>query len=83
MSKHNRKEFSTKDKDNDLKYLISCAEYFMGAWWYEECLDANLNGLYLKGDEANGFATGISWIHWHGYYYSLQFTEMKMKPVYA
>lgn len=30
-------KFSTKDKDNDKHATISCAESYMGAWWYTSC----------------------------------------------
>jgi hypothetical protein len=45
---HNRHKFSTKDNEND-SYAKNCATMFKGGWWYNVCLSANLNGLYLNG----------------------------------
>jgi len=71
-------KFSTRDQDND-EASYSCAVRYKGAWWYSACHDTNLNGLYLGG-ETPLFATGVVWQHWRGDYYSLKFTEMKIKP---
>ncbi|XP_022085251.1 ficolin-3-like [Acanthaster planci] len=45
-SMHNGKLFSTKDKDNDMHPAGSCAEEDHGAWWYNWCYQANLNGKF-------------------------------------
>ena len=70
--------FSTKDRDND-KSGRSCAQAFKGAWWYNRCHDSNLNGLYLRGIHTSR-GDGVNWYHWRGDYYSLQKTEMKIRP---
>ena len=59
----------------------SCAVTFTGAWWYNDCHFSNLNGRYLKGIHTSG-GDGVNWVYWTGnyYYYSLRFTEMKMRP---
>uniref|UniRef100_A0A671LRP1 Tenascin XB n=1 Tax=Sinocyclocheilus anshuiensis TaxID=1608454 RepID=A0A671LRP1_9TELE len=47
MKYHNRRPFSTKDKDpNTLS--IHCAKAYLGGWWYKNCYKANLNGLYAS-----------------------------------
>ena len=76
---HNGMKFSTKDRDNDLAYEGSCAQRFKGAWWYQTCHYSNLNGLYLRASHTSR-ANGVNWYHWRGYYYSLQKTEMKIRP---
>ncbi|VDH98978.1 Hypothetical predicted protein, partial [Mytilus galloprovincialis] len=45
LKRHNKQAFSTKDQDND-SHSSDCAEDYKGAWWYKDCHDANLNGLY-------------------------------------
>ena len=73
-------KFSTKDRDNDLHYGYSCAQHFKGAWWYNTCHHSNLNGLYLRGPHDTSYADGVNWYYWRGHHYSLQKTEMKIRP---
>ena len=77
---HNGFGFTTTDFDNDA-HSLNCAEEFRGAWWYEACHQANLNGLYLGGN-ATSYGEGIVWSPWHGQYYSLKATAMKIMTVY-
>ena len=77
---HNGQAFSTKDKDNDARSNKHCAVKFKGAWWYNACHEANLNGLYHVGNDT-GFAIGVTWFHWKGHRYSLQITEMKTRRI--
>jgi ficolin len=56
----------------------NCAVRFKGAWWYSICHEVNLNGLYHDGDHAS-FADGVNWKAWKGYYYSIQFTDIKVR----
>uniref|UniRef100_A0AAG5DCA0 Fibrinogen C-terminal domain-containing protein n=1 Tax=Anopheles atroparvus TaxID=41427 RepID=A0AAG5DCA0_ANOAO len=46
MIAHTNMKFTTKDRDNDLNSFGNCAEYYQGAWWYDYCSHANLNGIY-------------------------------------
>jgi len=71
-------KFSTPDQDNDV-WSGSCAVKFKGAWWYESCHNSNLNGRYLRGNHTS-YADGVEWNHWKGQYYSLRFTEIKIRP---
>ena len=75
---HRGQKFSTRDQDNDV-VSAACAVRYKGAWWYGSCHNSNLNGLYLRGNHSS-YANGVNWKHWTGYYYSLRFTEMKIRP---
>ena len=77
MTYHNNQQFSTPDSDND-NYGGNCAAQF-GSWWHKSCHYSNLNGFYVAGGTHASYADGIEWFHWHGYYYSLKFTEMKVR----
>ncbi|KAI0230021.1 Fibrinogen C domain-containing protein 1-A [Lamellibrachia satsuma] len=70
--------FSTKDRDHDV-YDGSCAVGYKGGWWYADCHSSNLNGRYLGGKHRS-YADGMEWSTWHGYYYSMKWTEMKIRP---
>ncbi|XP_037071415.1 ficolin-2-like [Pollicipes pollicipes] len=80
MPRQNGQQFSTRDRDNDA-HSNSCARTYKGAWWYEQCHDSNLNGLYLRGSHPDGQYGGmVTWKFWKGQRYSLKFTEMKTRP---
>lgn len=70
-------QFSTNDDDND-GWVESCAQTHKGSWWYNICLGANLNGLYLNGTHSS-YADGINWVTFRGRNYSLKRSEMKVK----
>ena len=76
---HNGQVFSTIDRDNDPFVDFHCAVKFKGGWWYRKCHKVNINGLYLRGNTSS-FGTGINWLLFRGYYYSLKKTEMKIRP---
>ncbi|XP_073448238.1 pyruvate dehydrogenase E1 component subunit beta, mitochondrial isoform X1 [Aquarana catesbeiana] len=76
---HNNRPFTTKDRDND-EYGRNCAADFKGAWWYGNCHNSNLNGLYLRGKH-NSNADGVNWETGKGDYYSYKITEMKFRPM--
>ena len=50
LTYHNGRKFSTKDQDNDLS-SVNCATVpdIQGAWWYGDCKNSNLNGVYRNG----------------------------------
>ncbi|XP_030631329.1 tenascin-N [Chanos chanos] len=76
MTYHQGRPFSTVDSDNDIA-LGNCALTHRGAWWYKNCHLANLNGKF--GD--NRHSMGINWEPWKGHLMSLDFAEMKIRPV--
>ncbi|MEE6507408.1 hypothetical protein FKM82_021800 [Ascaphus truei] len=76
MTYHNGRSFSTYDKDND-SAITNCALSYKGAFWYKNCHRVNLMGRYND----NNHSQGINWFHWKGHEYSIQFAEMKIRPV--
>lgn len=72
MSYHNNMKFSTYDVDND-RNRGSCSLRFYGAWWYNKCHTANLNGQYNELRRWN-WQFSFSW-----YPHLLQFSEMKVR----
>ncbi|XP_030834559.1 ficolin-2-like [Strongylocentrotus purpuratus] len=79
MSSHEGYPFSTRDRDHD-GLAGHCAGYYKGGWWYNDCLSAYLNGLYLKGPTTmRENAMSVFWGKWRGPYYSLKTTEMKLR----
>ncbi|KAK2820189.1 hypothetical protein Q5P01_023148 [Channa striata] len=80
MTFHNGQKFSTFDKDQDT-WPGNCAKSFLGAFWYNNCHNANPNGVYRWGADATIFAVGVSWLQWKGHDYSLKSIAMKIRPV--
>ncbi|XP_038145185.1 tenascin-N isoform X4 [Cyprinodon tularosa] len=78
MTYHQDRLWTTIDSDNDIA-LTNCARTHSGAWWYANCHLANLNGKW--GD--NRHSLGVNWEPWKGHLTSLDFTEMKIRPVGA
>ncbi|XP_047240806.1 tenascin isoform X2 [Girardinichthys multiradiatus] len=75
LSYHNNCIFSTKDRD-PAPWITRCAISYQGGWWYKNCHEANLNGLYGIDHKHQG----VIWKSWKGEDHSIQFTEMKMRP---
>ncbi|GFS00902.1 fibrinogen related protein 12.1 [Elysia marginata] len=69
------RQFTTIDRDNDLKRNRNCAESWMGGWWYHSCGYSGLNG---KWQESN--FKGLIWFPVSGSN-SLSFSEMKIRHV--
>ena len=70
--------FSTIDSDNDAQSRQNCATSYKGAWWYNACHGANLNGFYYGGPHSSN-ADGVNWYTFRRYNYSLKRTEMKVR----
>ena len=74
LTYHNGRKFTTKDQDNDVSSLNCAADnHVKGAWWYGDCKESNLNGVYRNGAD-NGTMV------WGGIR-SIKRAEMKIKPV--
>ncbi|EDO44555.1 predicted protein, partial [Nematostella vectensis] len=80
LSYHKGYSFSTRDRDNDVHDDKSCAKLREGAWWFKNCLNSHLNGLYYYSSVSSWHGKGIIWHQWHGFYYSLKKSEIKIRP---
>ncbi|XP_067331571.1 tenascin-N isoform X2 [Channa argus] len=78
MTYHQGRPWTTVDSDNDIA-LGNCALNHRGAWWYKNCHLANLNGKW--GDSRHSM--GVNWQPWKGHMTSLDFTEIKIRPLGA
>jgi hypothetical protein len=76
LKHHRGSKFSTHDRDNDAN-VNNCATALHGAWWYNSCRYSNLNGKFNTTNDMQG----IFWQLRQREYYSLRFTEMKIRPV--
>ncbi|EDV37114.2 uncharacterized protein Dana_GF19835 [Drosophila ananassae] len=82
LRSHRKMKFSTFDRDNDREFNKNCAFYYLGGWWYNACLDSNLNGQYMPGGayEEKQFARGMCWRSWRGHNYGYKITQMMIRP---
>ena len=75
---HNWVKFTTRDNDND-GWMSNCAsQWSHGAWWFYNCFNSHLNGWYYHNPVISS-NDGIIWYTWRGWFYSLKFTEMKIR----
>ncbi|XP_029720824.2 angiopoietin-2-like [Aedes albopictus] len=68
------KKFTTKDNDNDGAVNLNCAVSRAGAWWFNWCGNADLNGMYgIRGDWRS--------VYWYGYnqYDGMKYTRMMIR----
>uniref|UniRef100_A0A8C0Y5G3 Tenascin XB n=1 Tax=Cyprinus carpio carpio TaxID=630221 RepID=A0A8C0Y5G3_CYPCA len=75
LTYHNGWPFSTRDRDPQ-PFITRCAMSYRGGWWYKNCHEANLNGLYNTDTNHQG----VIWTEWKGKDFSIPFTEMKFRP---
>ncbi len=59
----------------------SSARGHQGAWWYNACLNSNLNGFYYHQNHPPVPLFGLMWARWERINYSLKRTEIKITPV--
>lgn len=53
----------------------NCATTYHGAWWYNACHWANLNGEYGN----TKFGEGVNWNSWNGVFYSMKEVRMMVR----
>ncbi|XP_053950755.1 fibroleukin [Anastrepha ludens] len=80
MHYHNEMDFSTFDRRNDksVDACCACATGYGSGWWFDNCSEANLNGIYRETPSGHNYV-GIIWEQWHGDD-SLQKTRMLVRP---
>ena len=71
LSRHRGKPFSASDDDRS---GFGCATSHQGGWWFENCLDSNLNGAFTS--PSNSETT----IFWRTINANIVKTEMKIQP---
>ena len=79
LTAHRGYQFTTIDRDNDV-WPDNCAVRFKGAWWYAACHSSNLNGEYIVNGIDVTYAKNVVWSTFKGYYYSLKYVSMMIKP---
>ncbi|KAK7090758.1 hypothetical protein V1264_010516 [Littorina saxatilis] len=79
LDSHRGQQFSTKDRDND-RVGYSCAKYFGAGWWFKSCYSSNLNGHYMNSSSGPN-QNGVVWGNFKPFWYSMKFTEMKIRPI--
>ncbi|KAG4071287.1 hypothetical protein HA402_003991 [Bradysia odoriphaga] len=86
---HNGSVFSTVDSDKDVR-PNNCADYARGAWWYVNCYQSNLNGVWMtegrsiaiQGPQSSDNVVGIVWQDLFGKkFYGLKSVEMKVRKI--
>ena len=76
LKEHNNRKFSAKDRDVDISDK-HCASTYTGAFWYGNCLSANLNGVFPSDNsEVPGY---ISWYWIKKKFGRITFSEMKIR----
>lgn len=72
-SRHNNQQFSTRDRDNDIRNIHLAGFFDRGGWWFEYYVHCDLNGDYNEGQ--------IQWYNLPGGALNIKYTEMKIRPV--
>ena len=83
LSSHSGQKFSTHDSDQD-SHSRNCAEIYKGGWWFRNCHESNLNGIYYEDGQLADFDVpdGIIWETWVGDQFSLTSTVLAIRPRY-
>ncbi|XP_040197166.1 ryncolin-1-like [Rana temporaria] len=78
MKIHNNALFNTHDQDNEEKQG-TCAKSYKAGWWFINCYNANLNGVYKLPKETDSMV-GVEWAT-NGKRISYKHSEMKIRPI--
>ena len=80
LKSHNTAPFSTPDHDNDKDKSKSCAQEFKSGWWFTNCLESNLAGVW-RGKGEGERDQGIIWESFSGDKNSLKSVVMAVRPL--
>lgn len=82
LADHNGQRFSTEDVDRDALGRFNCAKHLKGGWWYKNCHDSNLNGVWYPDGRLKDarIPDGIIWEHWKGDDTSLKTVVIAIRP---
>ncbi|KAH8347808.1 hypothetical protein KR084_001165 [Drosophila pseudotakahashii] len=84
LSVHLNSPFSTYDRHFD-NSTVNFAASHVGAWWYTNSTESNLNGAYLSSNLNGAYAkgtellSGINWKTWRGLSYSLRTVNIMVR----
>ena len=72
--------FSTYDRDNDRLFYDNCALIYHSAWWFTNCFQSHLNGLYVQPPSAlqNKARNGLQW-NTYDLYHSMKSTTIRIR----
>ncbi|EDW37449.1 GL26267 [Drosophila persimilis] len=83
LSSQKGHNFTTYDRDNDIKPETNCALDYMGPWWHKHCTYSNLFAIYVNGTVSSMERKGVNWAAWRGFAYSLKVIQMMVRPKYT
>lgn len=75
MEYHKGMKFSTPDKDNDNDANRFCGSEYYSGWWFNKCVQSNLNGLYQNVADAKS----MIWYHFRSKWYGLKVSKMMIR----
>ncbi|XP_070068424.1 ficolin-1-like [Drosophila takahashii] len=84
LSDSKGQQFSTFDVNNYGSFNKVCAQFHLGAWWYKDCGESNLNGQYFDyyRDLPNDKARFISWNSFNNTA-PFKFVQMMIRPKFG
>ena len=73
MAYHNGMQFTTTDRDNDMRTSGNCASFFGGSgWWFKNCYHSLLTGSHSSRK--------LNWWYRSNYNRYYPFAEMRLRP---